>query len=234
MHDLNLGHPALRTTWGLHCLVCVFLVLLGIETAAAQVDVGQTFTARVVEVTDGDTYDVRRSDGGTATIRLHGVDAPETRQPYGRAATRAARGYLQGENVRVTVEDVDRYGRIVGSIVVGGADLGALLVGGGHAWHYDRYAPNATELRRLEQQARNAGRGLWAQTQPTPPWNWRRGQRSSRRTDRPSRRSQPATDRDCSDFATQRAAQAFFERHQPGDPHRLDGDGDGIACESLP
>jgi Excalibur calcium-binding domain len=42
-------------------------------------------------------------------------------------------------------------------------------------------------------------------------------------------------DRDCSDFRTHAQAQRFFERHNPSrDPHRLDGDNDGIACESLP
>ena len=40
-------------------------------------------------------------------------------------------------------------------------------------------------------------------------------------------------DRDCSDFATQPDAQAFYEANQPGDPHRLDRDNDGIACEPL-
>jgi hypothetical protein len=40
-------------------------------------------------------------------------------------------------------------------------------------------------------------------------------------------------DRDCSDFKTQPDAQAFYEAHQPGDPHRLDRDKDGIACEAL-
>ncbi|QWZ06438.1 thermonuclease family protein [Nocardioides panacis] len=43
------------------------------------------------------------------------------------------------------------------------------------------------------------------------------------------------TDRDCGDFATQAAAQTFFLAHSPGsDPHRLDADGDGIACDSNP
>ena len=37
-------------------------------------------------------------------------------------------------------------------------------------------------------------------------------------------------DMDCADFATQREAQEFFERAGPGDPHRLDGNGDGVAC----
>lgn len=41
-------------------------------------------------------------------------------------------------------------------------------------------------------------------------------------------------DRNCSDFATQAAAQAFFNSQLPGDPHRLDADGNGLACESLP
>lgn len=43
-----------------------------------------------------------------------------------------------------------------------------------------------------------------------------------------------ATDRDCGDFATQAQAQAFFTANGPGDPHRLDADGDGQACETLP
>ena len=50
--------------------------------------------------------------------------------------------------------------------------------------------------------------------------------------------AQPAVafrDRDCSDFPTQAKAQHFFEHHHPRrDPHRLDGDNDGIACEDNP
>ena len=42
------------------------------------------------------------------------------------------------------------------------------------------------------------------------------------------------TDRDCGDFTSQTEAQAFYEAAGPGDPHRLDGDGNGVVCESLP
>ncbi|WMT92938.1 excalibur calcium-binding domain-containing protein (plasmid) [Pelagibacterium sp. H642] len=38
---------------------------------------------------------------------------------------------------------------------------------------------------------------------------------------------------DCSDFRSWSEAQAFYERQGPGDPHRLDADNDGIACEAL-
>ncbi len=46
----------------------------------------------------------------------------------------------------------------------------------------------------------------------------------------------PANDRDCADFPSQRAAQLFFLRHGGPryDPHRLDGDDDGVACEDNP
>ncbi|MCS3632011.1 hypothetical protein GGP55_002624 [Salinibacter ruber] len=128
--------------------------------------------------------------------------------------------------MRVTVEEIGRYGRAVARIEAEGSDLGAMLIGDGLAWHYDEYAPNESEYRRLERQARNAKRGLWSQSNPVPPWEWRD------RTSGPGETS--AEDRDCSDFDTQPEAQRFFKRHQPGDPHNLDGDGDGEACESLP
>ena len=204
-----------------------FLSLLLLVTPSfAQVEPGQTFSARVTAVTDGDTYDVRRSDGQSVTVRLHSVDAPETFQPYGTAATRAARRYMGGKNARVTVEDIGRYGRAVASVEVGGGSLGHMLVRDGLGWWYREYAPNATELERLEQQARNASRGLWSQANPIPPWEWRD------RTSGPGETS--VKDRDCSDFETQPQAQRFFEKHQPGDPHGLDGDNDGEVCESLP
>jgi endonuclease YncB( thermonuclease family) len=196
---------------------------IGAPAVGQPVEPGQTFTGRVVKVTDGDTYDVRRSIGGTVTIRLHGVDAPETSQPYGTAATRAARHLVGGESVRAHVEEIGRYGRAVARVKVRGGNLGQMLVRRGLAWHYDEYAPNATELERLGRQARNANRGLWSQADPVPPWTWRSWSSE-----------EPANERNCSGFDTQPEAQAFFERHRPGDPHNLDGNDNGEACESLP
>jgi hypothetical protein len=42
------------------------------------------------------------------------------------------------------------------------------------------------------------------------------------------------SDRDCGDFPSQAAAQNFYLQAGAGDPHRLDDDGDGVACESNP
>jgi endonuclease YncB( thermonuclease family) len=205
------------------------LLLFAAPSSLAQdapVEPGQTFSGLVVDVTDGDTFDVRRSVGGTVTIRLHGVDAPESAQSYGTAATRAARRYVVSKNVRVAVEEIGRYGRAVARVEVQGADLGAMLIRRGLAWHYRQYAPGETEYARLERQARNAGRGLWSQPSPVAPWEWRD------RTSGPSETSEG--DKDCSDFETQPEAQRFYEANKPGDPHGLDGNNDGEACESLP
>ena len=43
-----------------------------------------------------------------------------------------------------------------------------------------------------------------------------------------------AQDYDCNDFSTQREAQRVFDQAGAGDPYRLDRDGDGVACETLP
>jgi endonuclease YncB( thermonuclease family) len=69
----------------------------------------------------------------------------------------------------------------VARVEAGGGDLGALLIRRGHAWHYERYAPGATEYARLERQARNANRGLWSRAGPVPPWDWRDGVRNRKR-----------------------------------------------------
>jgi hypothetical protein len=44
-----------------------------------------------------------------------------------------------------------------------------------------------------------------------------------------------AADKDCSDFNSWKQAQKFFKKHGGPryDPHRLDADHDGIACEDL-
>jgi len=61
----------------------------------------------------------------------------------------------------------------VGRVRISGGDLSEMMIRRGYGWYYDSYAPNATELARLERQARNANTGLWSQVNPIPPWEWR-------------------------------------------------------------
>ena len=207
------------------------------------------FRGTVVSVADGDTIDLRRADGYTVTVRLHGVDCPEKNQPYGARATEFTRRLVEGKRVTVRVGDMDRYGRYIGAVrLADGRSLNEELVAAGMAWWYRRYAPDNTRLRSLEQQARAAERGLWSRESPIPPWDWRRGKRGAQKdttsdastsgkgTAEGLRYDPHGPDRDCGDFRTQEEAQRFFEAAggPERDPHRLDADGDGRACEGLP
>lgn len=173
--------------------------------------------AVVTKVTDGDTI-----EAGGRKIRLQGIDAPEANQPYGGRATAALQGLILHRRVRLKIQGTDRYGRLIAVAYSEGRNVNRWMVEKGHAWEYDKYSKDVA-LGRLEREARQNLWGLWASSSPVAPWIWR--QRS---------RSQSGQDRDCSDFPTQRAAQRFYEADLPGDPHRLDGNQDGRACESLP
>ena len=123
----------------------------------------------VQRVVDGDT--VYLQDG--AKIRLHGIDAPERNQPYGKQSTAELRSML-GDSVYVDPRDVDRYGREVAVLYTPeGVNVNLELVCVGAAWWYERYAKQDRALRDCQASARGAGAGLWADD-PIAPWEWRR------------------------------------------------------------
>ncbi|MBT5818314.1 MAG: thermonuclease family protein, partial [Proteobacteria bacterium] len=118
---------------------------------------------------------------------------------------------------------------IVAVCSVGGVLLNARMVAAGWAVAYRQYSMDYVGE---EDQAREGGRGIWS-GEFVRPEDWRRGQRTARSRAAPSQSPRNMPDRDCGDFRTWQEAQSFFEAAGPGDPHRLDGDRDGIACESL-
>ena len=120
-------------------------------------------------VVDGDT--VYLQDG--AKIRLHGIDAPERNQPYGKQSTAELKDML-GDSVYVERRDIDRYGREVAVLYTPeGVNVNLELVCIGAAWWYERYARRDKALRDCQASARAAGAGLWADD-PIAPWEWRR------------------------------------------------------------
>ena len=110
-------------------------------------------------------------------MRLSGIDTPERGQPFGTKAKQALSGQVFGKDVTVNSSGEDRYGRTLGEIIIDGESVNFWLVRGGWACWYDRYAPDDTQLRDAQQEARHAGRGLWADPRSIPPWDWRRGKR---------------------------------------------------------
>ena len=134
----------------------------------------QDFTGNVVSITDGDTIRVMHN-GVSERIRLWGIDCPESKQAFGTRAKQFTGDLAFGQTVTVKVRDIDRYKRTVAEIILpDGRNLNREIVRAGFAWWYVTYARRETILRDLQNEARAAKRGLWADPKPVPPWEWRR------------------------------------------------------------
>ncbi len=147
-------------------------IALCLLTTPALADV--TGTASVI---DGDTIEVHGQ-----RIRLHGIDAPESRQlcrldgkPW--QCWKDAANALAEKIARrpVTCEDLgrDRYKRMIARCTVAGEDLEKWLAANGWALAYRRYSLDYVDE---EADAQAAQRGIWA-SEFVKPWEWRRGKR---------------------------------------------------------
>ena len=126
----------------------------------------------VVRVLDGDTIEVLQ-DRTPVRIRLINIDAPEKKQPFGRWSTNQLKSLIAGQPVTVTYTQTDRYGRVLGRVVTtNGIEANRYMVQNGAAWVYDQYNTDPS-LPALQREARAQKRGLWADSQPVPPWEWR-------------------------------------------------------------
>lgn len=132
----------------------------------------EIFDAKVIAVLDGDTVLLLR---GTqkVKVRLVGIDAPEKRQPYGKRSRRSLCERVCGREVRVETQAVDRYERLLAMLTVDGINVNQEQVRRGMAWEYSHYHSDR-ELFAIQREARQARRGLWADAEPQPPWQWRK------------------------------------------------------------
>jgi endonuclease YncB( thermonuclease family) len=105
-------------------------------------------------------------------VHLEGIDAPEWNQGFGERSKRALSDLLLDKIVVVKKTGEDRYGRTLGIVIVDGVDVNAKMIESGLAWHYKRYNKES-RLAELETLARRAKRGLWADPDPLPPWEFR-------------------------------------------------------------
>lgn len=134
------------------------------------------FEAKVVKVYDGDTATVISEDGRKLKIRLFGIDAPERDQDFGKKSGATLSRMINRKEVEIDVVAEDKYGRLVGIIYLGKRNINEEMVKKGLAWVYRRYC-NRSECERfiaLEDEARVKRKGLWDQSDPVAPWDYRR------------------------------------------------------------
>lgn len=196
-------------------------------------------TVLVTSVTDGDTFDIQYPNGTEDTVRLLGVDTPEANDEmspsefdganeqcldsWADRATSFVERNVDGQNVRIEFDENEGrrgyYDRLLTYTYVDEVNLNYQLVRQGYGRVYtESEFVKKDQFLAAEQEARDENRGVWGcSTEP------------SSNTD--AYDTQIKEDMDCDDFETQAEAQEFHETHTG---HRLDGDGDGIACEALP
>jgi endonuclease YncB( thermonuclease family) len=249
-----------RTPWGSRLMRnLVFAILLGLVAPAAATAQELQVPASVVRVVDGDTVDVQLPDSRTERIRLIGIDTPEVVDPrkpvqcFGREASAHAHELLDGQFVSLELDasqgERDVYGRLLAYVwLADGRNFGEAMIADGYAHEYTYNQPYTylVAFSAAQDAAITNQLGLWspatcagdtqqpADTIAAPP---------PVIAPPPPPAVAPLTGFDptkyigqgnlynCSAFASQADAQAVL-RADPRDPNGLDGDRDGIACES--
>lgn len=164
-------------------LIISILALIFIYIKQAEAGKKETLQGTVMQVKDGDTVTVRPDEGGQfITCRLYGIDTPETAkrgksgQAYGEEATKELKKLTLGQTVTVETTGAKTYNREVCIIKKNGTDINLEMVKRGYAWAYVQYLkrPHASEYIEAEKEARSKKLGLWQESNPTPPWEWRK------------------------------------------------------------
>ena len=223
------------------------------------------FTTKVIAVLDGDTVLVKRASG-LLKIRLAGIDAPEKAQTFGETSKRSLSGMVMDKQVRIVSQAMDQYGRMVAHLSINGLDVNAEQIRRGMAWaaagwRQSRRAPaplagdysnlaslaasrqslrdpvhSNKALIALQNEAKQVPRGLWAQSDPTPPWEWRKLHPSAQSGGMATVAMTQVADASCgkklhcSEMSSCEEAQFYLT--QCG-VKSLDGNGDSTPCESL-
>lgn len=130
-------------------------------------------TAKVVAIKDGDTIVVLLKDKTQQTLRLAEVDCPESGQAFGKNAKQFTSDAVFGKEITFEKTDEDRWGRTIAKVYYDeDLYLSAEIIKAGMGWWYYRYSDDES-LGELESQARENKLGLWQDSNPIPPWEYR-------------------------------------------------------------
>lgn len=129
-------------------------------------------------ISDGDTITILDAGNRQLKIRLSGIDAPESHQAFGQKSKANLSALVFNRQVVAQCAKTDKYRREICKVMVGGIDANLEQLKAGMAWWY-RYYANEQPLQ--DQEAYEAAEfnakirrlGLWADKNPTPPWDWR-------------------------------------------------------------
>jgi micrococcal nuclease len=131
--------------------------------------------AEVVRIKDGDTLVALTPEKTQITCRLYAIDAPESSQAFGQVSKQSLADLTFRKMVEINIVDTDHYGRSVCKIKRGQIDVNLEQVAKGMAMVYRQYAKGVNDgvYYQVESQAKAKRLGLWQDSNPVEPWNYR-------------------------------------------------------------
>lgn len=138
-----------------------------------------SFYGKVIEIVDGDTIRIM-SLNRPVKVKLVAIDAPEMNQSCGDLAKQHLLDLIFDKMVAVEYFGLSENGSIDGKVFLGEMDVAAQMVRDGVAWYDKSNASRLSEVERVryadsEQAPRNEHRGIWEESKPVAPWDFRRG-----------------------------------------------------------
>src|SRR5688572_836581 len=84
----------------------------------------ESYRARVTEVHNGNTISVRDIVGGTALVRLEGIEVPGRWRPFAAKSRESLRALVKHKQVTIIPRSRDRYGRMTATVLIDDLDAG--------------------------------------------------------------------------------------------------------------
>lgn len=134
----------------------------------------EVISGKVVAVLDGNTLEVFTSENETYKILLYGIDCPELGQEFGERAKMFLEKLVLNKSVNAEIQGKDRWGNRLAVVLIDGKDPREELLQEGLAWTAERNPIETFES--IKEKAKQKGKGLWKDQEPTPPWIYRRQQ----------------------------------------------------------
>ncbi len=149
---------------------CVYMFLLFISILFAD-------PIKIIKIYDGDTITALTSQKEKIKIRLYGIDAPELKQPFGKASKRHLIDLISNKSLNINEKGKDKYGRTLAVLYNGDQDINAQMVIDGYAWAYDKFSKDYVTF---QQNAQLLKKGLWIDKDVVRPSDFRKLKKSSR------------------------------------------------------
>jgi endonuclease YncB( thermonuclease family) len=149
-----------------------------------------TWVGKAEAPIDGDTLRIRDENDKLHKVRIQGIESPEDGQPFFKAARDHLGKVTKGRDLQVTELGKDSTGYTLATIRINGQDLRIDILAAGMAWH-QRSVVDDPVLEAEEREAKARHLGLWVDTDPVAPWEWRDGEEKRKKGRKKSPRKSP-------------------------------------------